>query len=235
MGNKRFDPEQKRFETGAMLTQGPMCRVIGITPRTLARYFADFVRTGDDSRIPPFLIERNQRRWRYDYVIAFKEKKTSLRGKLDSYPPFKEESDSVAELPNIEAVLHRIAEWKARERWKRANNILTRQSFTKSGELRFKECTWLYNPEWSDPTEQEVASFIARHELETKAVILEIGLPWIEQFDQTNSGRVEYRTMLGAKNVIGAALRSMFADEKRWRARAEWGDYEDDMPLTPPA
>ena len=98
--------------------------------------------------------------------------------------------------------------------------------------MRFKDLCYLYDPQWNDPTDQEVEAFTRNIELETKAVFLEIGLPWIKSFADRDE---QYHTMLAAKNAIAAALRNLFKDEKRWRERAEVGDYEADMPMMPPA
>ena len=124
-----------------------------------------------------------------------------------------------------------ISEWKERERWKRANDIITRKTFTKIGTMRFEDYRAIYDPHSKNPTEEEVGLLLKRIDLEIKSVFYEIGIPWTAPFAESDD---QYFTHLGATNLIGTALRKMFADEKRWRERAEWGDYEEDMPMKPP-
>lgn len=219
-----------------LLGQSTVCDVLGISQRTLARRFEHHTATNDASEIPPFVKVGKQRRWRYDYLLLFRDNATTLRGYLEGgYPPRGDEIEPQSTsdtLPPLGVVLGLISGWKEQERWRRASDILTRKAFRTSGEMRFEDLCYLYDPQWNDPTDQEVEAFTSRIELEIKTVVLEIGLPWIESFADRDE---QYHTMLAAKNAIGAALRNLFKDEKRWRERAEVGDYEADMPMMPPA
>ena len=203
--------------------------LIGKTQLTLSRWR----KTGDG---PPYIKVGMRYEYHRDLLLAWRNGDHTYVGEVEGgWPQLGGEADPAAsihgELPSADVVFKRISDWKERERWKRANDIITRKAFTKTGIMRFEDDCALYAPQWNDPTEEEVAAFIHSHELETKAVVLEIGLPWLVTFDGLGD---EYRTMLGAKNLIGAALTQMFKDEKRWRERAELGCYEEDMPMKPP-
>lgn len=70
-----------------LVGQSAACDALGITQRTLARRFARYKADGDDFDIPPFVVVGKQRRWRYDYLLAFRDQRTSLRGmQSQGYP-----------------------------------------------------------------------------------------------------------------------------------------------------
>jgi len=181
--------------------------------------------------------------YRKDWLLTFK-KWRDLKAKDRGPPPEdirwgrQEPPDSVdapippnAPLPPLDEVTRRISEWVERERWRRAQDIITRKAFRQTGMMRFEDDCALRDPQWNDPNDEDVGLFLKRIDLELKSIFHEIGLPWTAPFAADDD---QYFTHLGAKNLISAALRKMFAEEKRWRERAEWGQYEEDMPMKPP-
>ena len=182
--------------------------------------------------------------YRRDWLLTFKkwrDLKANDRGPPPKeicwgrqQPPDSESSGTppLPPLPPLDVVIDRISDWAERERWRRAKDILTRKTFTRIGTMRFEDYRSIYDLKWKDPTDEEVGLFLNRIELEIKSVFHDLDLPWRAPF---TDGDDQYFTHLGATNLIGAALRKMFAEEKRWRERAESGEYEDDMPTKPPA
>ena len=225
----------RTFHPTDYLGQKAVCDVLDIHARTLARRFAHFRLTGDDSEIPPFVMRGKHRKWRYDYLKLFAANKTALRGYMEhGYPDLDDDAfapDTPQTLPPMDVVFKRISEWVEQERWRRAQDIITRKAFRRIGVMRFEDACALHDPKWNNPTDEEVGLFLKQIDLELRSVFHEIGLPWSAPFEE---GDDQYFTHLGAKNLIGAALRKMFAEEKRWRAHAEFGDYAEDMPMKPP-
>lgn len=77
----------RKFFSDELVGQSAVCDVLGITERTLARRFARYKADGDDSEVPPFIMVGKQRRWRYDYLVAFQDQRTALRGlQSQGYP-----------------------------------------------------------------------------------------------------------------------------------------------------
>ncbi len=226
----------EKFHDDDMLRLAQLEHVWGRHRRTISRR--------KDEELPPYVLVGEQRRWRYDYVKLFIAGQTELRGlQKDGYPEIRtgavEAEPAPPTLPPADVVFSLIAEWEERERWRRANDILTRLAFRPSGMLRFADDRRLYDLDCHDasrhknpsPTEEDIKFWIYRIDLEIKAVFHEIGLPWLAPFGKDDD---RYHIHIGALNRIGAAFRKLYADEKRWRERAELGAYEDDMPLKPP-
>lgn len=93
---------------------------MGITTRTLARRLARYKAEGDDADVPPFIIVGQQRRWRYDYLVAFRDSRTRLRGlQVGGYPAGSVLTAEMAAPPHkaltVPEVVRLIEEWKYRE------------------------------------------------------------------------------------------------------------------------
>jgi hypothetical protein len=110
----------RKFFSDELVGQSAVCEVLGITERTLARRFARYKAEGDDSDIPPFIVVGKQRRWRYDYLIAFRDQRTAFRGlQSHGYPTGPaaqagEEPQQHSRL-SVGAIVRMIEGWKVRE------------------------------------------------------------------------------------------------------------------------
>lgn len=110
----------RKFFSDQLVGQSVVCDVLGITPRTLARRFARYKADGDDAEIPPFIVVGMQRRWRYDYLLAFRDQRTALRGlQSHGYPAgaaaqTNEEGQNHSRL-SVGAIVRMIEGWKVRE------------------------------------------------------------------------------------------------------------------------
>lgn len=110
----------RKFSSDELVGQSAVCDVLGITERTLARRFARYKADGDDSEVPPFIMVGKQRRWRYDYLVAFRDQRTALRGLQSHGYPTGAAAQTVEEHQkhsrlSVGAIVHMIEGWKVRE------------------------------------------------------------------------------------------------------------------------
>lgn len=110
----------RKYLPTELVGQSAACDALGITQRTLARRFARHKADGDDSEIPPFILVGKQRRWRYDYLIAFRDQRTVLRGlQSHGYPTGAAaqtvEEDQKHSRLSVGAIVRMIEGWKVRE------------------------------------------------------------------------------------------------------------------------
>jgi len=107
-----------------LVGQSAACDTLGITLRTLARRLAHYRASGEDSDIPPFIMVGKQRRWRYDYLVAFRDGRTSLRGlQSHGYPAgavvLTSEEPRAHKPLSVSAIVRMIEGWKVRELYRR--------------------------------------------------------------------------------------------------------------------
>lgn len=112
----------------ALIGQSAVCDALGITQRTLARRFARYKAEGDASDIPPFIMVGKQRRWRYDYLLAFRDQRTSLRGiQSQGYPNgglvLTEEGSKPHQALSVSEIVRLIEGWKVRQLYQRYEAI----------------------------------------------------------------------------------------------------------------
>ena len=184
--------------------------------------------------------------YRKEWLLTFK-KWRDLKAKDRGPPPEdirwgrQEPLDSVdspippnAPLPPLDEVARRISEWKERERWRRASDILTREAFTRIGQMRFDDDQTLRTQiDFGSEEPDRIKADIERMNLTLKAVFHELGLPWLTVFSDTPMEQVH--TYDAATTLIKAAIRKICSDEKRWReAWIESSEYAADMPMKPP-
>lgn len=118
----------RKFLSDELVGQSAVCDVLGITQRTLARRFAGYKADGDDSDIPPFIMVGKQRRWRYDYLLAFRDQRTSLRGmQSQGYPNGNVVLTETGAKPHIalsvSEIVRLIEGWKVRQLYLRYEAI----------------------------------------------------------------------------------------------------------------
>jgi hypothetical protein len=200
--------------------------LIGKTPLTLSRWR----KAGDG---PPYIKVGVRYEYRRDLLLAWRNGDHTHVGEMvRGWPEAKEKPDlsvTPEAFPPIDVASRLISEWVSRERWKRAQYILTGEAFNSSGMLRFEdECAL-----WSDDEEDEGTFVLKSINLQLKAAFHEIGLPWTDWAPSTNDKH--FFAYKGAVNLVRSAFEKMFADEKRWRESAERMVYEEDMPMKPPA
>lgn len=114
----------RTYQSDALITQSAVCDVLGISTRTLARRFEHYMADGDDSDIPPFVMAGKHRKWRYDYVVAFRDRRTTLRGLQENgYPIGKiasaPEEPRAHKALSVRAVGRMIEGWKVSELYRR--------------------------------------------------------------------------------------------------------------------
>jgi hypothetical protein len=118
----------RTYPADQLITQSHVCDVLGISARTLARRFSRYDAGGNGADIPPFVMVGKYRKWRYDYVVAFKERRTCLHALQEhGYPPGKIAVAPEAPRPHTElsvrAVVRMIEGWKVSELHRRYQAI----------------------------------------------------------------------------------------------------------------
>ena len=118
----------RTYSPGELVGQSAVCDTLGITVRTLARRLAHYKASGEDSDIPPFVMVGKQRRWRYDYLVAFRDGRTSLRGlQSHGYPAgsvaYTSDEPQAHKPLSVRAVVRMIEGWKVRELYRRYEAI----------------------------------------------------------------------------------------------------------------
>jgi hypothetical protein len=138
---------ERHFHSKDMLRFADAIDVLGVSERTMWR------RLGAKPmvEVPPFKMVGRQRRWRYDFLIAFREGKTALRGEVQDYPDQVVKIEQFTPRP-IHELVQIVDNWKRRELYRRAQEIVSGSSLTPIGTVAFDEETLLFGPdsEWKD-------------------------------------------------------------------------------------
>jgi hypothetical protein len=175
---------------------------------------------------PPYQMDRKQRRWRYDYLIAFRNKTTELRGEVLEYPDLK--TAATADAPkrviawSVEAVAEAVSNWKDRELWTRAQDVMSYRAFHLDATKAFMSERELVDPPL---TEQDDALWHNMILAKTIEIATSIGFD-LSAPPETSEERDARMTL---KHLLIHHYSDVLASEAKWRAM-DWSS----MPKGPP-
>lgn len=206
---------KRTFLPADLLRFADACDVAGVSERTMWRLLEDGA-----IRAPPFVMVGKQRRWRYDFLIAYRERRTELRGLVSDYPDLK---TATATTWSIEAVTKAVSDWKERELWRRAKAVMSDHAFLPDQSAIFEAEMALVDPKL---TEKDDA--IWHQIISDKAVEIANSLGFSLASPPKNEEERAARVSL--KHLLIFTYSEILALEAKWRAM-DWAS----MPKAPPS
>lgn len=206
---------KRTFFPADMLRFADACDAAGISERTMWR----LLKNGD---APPFMMVGRQRRWRYDFLVAFRKKETELRGEVSEYPDPKAAAAN-AKTWTIEAAAKAVGAWKEREMWRRAKVVMSDDAFRPEQSEKFEAEAALVDP---NRTEKDDAIWHRRITDKTIEIATSLGFS-LANPPQNDEERAARNAL---KHLLIFTYSEILAAEAKWRTM-DWTS----MPKAPPS
>jgi len=206
---------KRTFFPKDMLRVADACDVAGISQRTMWRLLRD----GD---APPFVMVGRQRRWRYDFLVAYRKKETELRGEVSDYPDLNSATATVTTW-TIEAAAEAVGAWKERELWRRAMVVMSDHAFLPEQSEKFEAEAALVDP---NRTEKDDAIWHQRITDKTIEIATSLGFS-LANPPQNEEERAARNAL---KHLLIFTYSEILAAEAKWRTM-DWAS----MPKAPPS
>lgn len=210
---------KRTYQPHELLRLAEMLDVVGVSRRTMARRMAK-----GDVGVPPFVKINNQRRWRYDHLIAFRDKDTSLTGLVEGYPDLlnskTEDKTSVWTVENVTKV---VGEWKERELWLRAREVMSGAAFEPEPTRQFES-----ERNFVDPGRRNKADADWVRDMIFGSADIARQLGFKLDHPPSSGEEMEARNIL--KHLLIFTYSEIVASEAKWR-EMDWHG----MPKSPPS